>query len=90
MFCKHRPNPDKPVGVKRKSRCVGEPKKKKDQHESTKKNKIDFVLSKFRVFVMKILYGVPLEPGVVTESRGQMCFSQSNADKESLGTPIKL
>jgi hypothetical protein len=55
------PNAAEPVGAKRKSRFIGEPKKEIN-HESTKgrkhekKDKLNFVLSRFRVFVMKIFF----------------------------------
>jgi len=48
----HLPNPDKP-----------EPKKKlitkARKDENTKKEKLNFVLSRFRVFVMKTFYATP-------------------------------
>jgi hypothetical protein len=44
------PNPDKPVGAKRKSRFSGEPKKKlitkARKGENTKKDKLNFVLTR--------------------------------------------
>jgi hypothetical protein len=59
-FHENLPNLAEPVGVKRKSRFIGEPKMKLITNASrhggkdTKKDKLNFVLSKFRVFVMNI------------------------------------
>jgi hypothetical protein len=59
---KNYPNPAQPVVVKRKSRFFGEPKKEinhesippwRERHE---KDKLNFVLSRFRAFVMKIFF----------------------------------
>jgi hypothetical protein len=54
------PNPDKPVAAQRRSRFSGEPKKelitKARKDENTKREKINFVLSSFRVFVMKKIF----------------------------------
>ena len=60
VFLRLYPNPDKPVGVKRKSRFIGEPKKDQSRkHEMTKArkktNKI-FVFSNLRVFVMNTFF----------------------------------
>ena len=45
------PHPDKPERANRKSRSIAEPK---GAYSSRKGNQINFVLSQFRVFVIKI------------------------------------